>query len=618
MKKFIAFILSVFVLSVYGQDYKEIIKNVPDTKYPDASALNVFTKVDILLNDDGSFTKHYYYIKKILTYKGKTKYSDVKISYNKNFETVKLGECFSVRDGKKIPLPKEATHDNATYMTMYSPEYINQWQTVVNLPAIEPGDFIVMDYTIISKPRAYFSGIEYFQENNPYLHKEMNIAVPGKMPLYYRFQEEKIKFSKNTQNNKIIYSWYADNVPLIKDEKNTPSLRIIGRPVFYASAATWNKAIPLLFKQFNSVSYESNAVKNLLPALANSKANNETKLHKIYNYIHDNFAFKYAMNNDKYVPQPVDTVLKQRYGSSRELVALFIALAKYAGVQDVKPVFVVSQTEVKETKTFPCRNFISGIYAYYNGNLISFSQKDIKYGFAWFEDAYLFTDDNPIKTIDYHYDTKNLINKTIEISLNKDFSAKASFTKELRGKDDYRIRSQFKNETEKNRKIWFSQQINDKSISITNGPEFINIQNYEADLIIKFDAHIDNFYTTQDNYLYMQLPEIETVNLKMTGKERENPYQIYNTINVTEKYSFNNFPEGYVLIKPKKPITQSFKTDDVEMSFSISTKMENNKLIVYRKINIPATIISKEDYPKFYHFISTIQKPLNTVIFLKK
>lgn len=529
-----------------------------------------------------------------------------------------MGECFSVRDGKKIPLPKEATHDNATYMTMYSPEYINQWQTVVNLPAVEPGDYVVVDYTIESKPRAYFSGIEHFQEENPYLHKEMHISAPKSQPLYFNFNKNKIKFSKQTEKGKTIYSWTADDVPLIKDEKNKPSYLIIGRPVLYASLKSWNDAIPLLFKQFNSVDYNSDKVKKILPDLANSKMTDELKLYQIYNYIHNNFAFKYAMSDDKFVPQPVDKVLSQQYGSSRELVALFIAMAKAAGVQNVKPVFVVAQKKVKAAKTFPYRGFISYICAYHNGQLISFLQKDARFGFAWSEAAYLFTDDTPTKMIDYQFDTKNLVDKTVTISLNDDFSANANFIKELRGKDDYRIRSQFKDETEKNRKIWFSQSISDKSITITGNPEFVDIKNYEANVKIKFSAQINDFYTIQDDYLYLQLPETESVDLKMTGKERETPYQIYNTISVTEKYVFDNFPDGYTLIKPKNTITQSFKSGKDEMTFYISATMENNILFVYRKIFIPSTIVSKTDYPAFYKFISTIQKPLNTVIFLKK
>ncbi len=619
MKKILTILFSLLVITLSGQNYKELIKNVPGKeKFPDASALNVFTKIDIQMDANGSFTKHIYYIKKILTYKGKTKYSDVKITYNANFEKIKLGECFAIRDNKKISLPKEATHDNQTYMSMYSPEYINQRQTVVNMPAIEPGDFIVMDYTVVSKPRAWFSGIEHFQEGNPYLHKELNITVPNAETLTYKFQKGKVNFSKKEVGNNTVYSWSANNVPLIKDENNTPSYMIIGRPVFYSSVANWNDAVPKLFTQFQQVNYNTDAVKKLLPKIITNDESNVIKLQKIYNYIEENFVFKYSLNDDKFTPQPVDKVLKQQYGSNKELMALFLAMAHEAGIDDVQPVFAISQTDVKETKTIPCREFISGIYAYYNGTLISFFVKNLPYGFAWLNKAYLLTNDKPVKILDYNFNTKNLVNKNVNIILNNDFSATATFVKELRGSQDYTVRRQFKDQTKKNRKIWFTSHISDKSITVTEGPEFINIQNLEANLKIKYKAHIDDYYTQQGKYLYMQLPEIESINLKLTGKQRANPYKINNPISFSEQYTFNKLPKGYTLIKPKKPIKYILKTGDKEMSFSVIAKINKGKLIVNREVNIPEVIVSKENYPKLYQFISTIQKPLNTVIFLKK
>lgn len=619
MKKLITILFSLLVLAVSGQNYKELIKNAPGKdKFPNASALNVFTKIDVRLNRDNSFSKHVYYIKKILTYKGKTKYSDVKITYNANFEKIDLGDCFAVRDNEKIPLPKEAYHDNQTYMSMYSPEYINQRQTVVNMPAIEPGDFIVMDYTVTSKPRAFFSGIEQFQEENPYLHKELTITAPASKKLTYQFPNGKVLFSKTEKGDSTIYSWEANNVPLIKDEINKPSYLIIGRPVFYSSDASWSEAAPKLFKQFNSVNYQTEAVKQLMPELTNSTKSNETKLQLIYNFIEKNFVFKYSMNDDRFVPQPADKMLKQQYGSDKELLALFLAMAKEAGVEGVQPVFVLSQTHVKEAREIPCRNFISGMGAYYKGTLLSFFVKDLPYGFALFEKAWLLTDDQPVKIINYQFNTKNYVAKQVDITLKDDFSATADFTKALRGMNDFKIRRQFKDETEKNRKIWFTSQINDKSISVTQGPEFVGIQNPEAVLTIKFKARIDDFYTKQDNYLYMQLPETEKVTLRLTGKGRENPYQISQSIRSTEHYTFDNIPKGYKLIKPKKPIIYSFKTGDEEMSFSVKATLKKGKLAVERIVYIPATIVSTADYPQFYQFISSIQKPLNTVVFLKR
>ena len=128
----------------------------------------------------------------------------------------------------------------------------------------------------------------------------------------------------------------------------------------------------------------------------------------------------------------------------------------------------------------------------------------------------------------------------------------------------------------------------------------------------------NNFYKTQDNYIYLKLPEPEDIDVTLTGKSRETPYEIRSTYSITEKYVFENIPDGYKVIKPKTAILNTYKDQKVQMTSEISSVTEGNKVIVIRKINIPKTIISKENYPKFAKFIGEIQKPLNNMVFLTK
>ena len=454
MKKLIIVLLSIVIIVANAQDYKELIKNVPGAdKYPDASAINVFTKIDIDLSADGSFKKHVYYIKKILTYKGKRRYSDVKLDYNANIESIELGECFSIRDGEKIAIPKEAIHDNGTFMTMYSPEYINERQKVVNFPAIEPNDYIVVDYTITKKPKDFFSGEEQMQEGNPYLRKEFTIITPKTVKLYYKYKEDKIKFSKYDKGEKTVYNWRVSEMPLIKDEKNKPSYSVIGSPIFYSTKASWEEASKIYFDQFNSVNYNIKEVAELVKAYANSKMTNELKLQKIYAYIQDNFEFKYAYNEDGLVPQDALKVLDQKFGSSKELTALFFAMAKAANVE-VKQVLLLWNSDFPEVKQVPCTKYHSGVFALYNNKVIGFRSHYMPYGTSWNSICYLVLKDNPTEIVDYKMDMSELVNKTVTVKLNKDFTADVSFKKVLVGLEDYKLRNRFKNQTEKKRKIW--------------------------------------------------------------------------------------------------------------------------------------------------------------------
>ncbi len=618
MKKLIIILISTIITSAFAQDYKELIKNVPNSdKYPEASAINVFTKIDINVSADGTSKKHVFYIKKILTYKGKNRYSDVKLDYNANIETVELGECFSVRDGKKIDIPKEAIHDNGTYLTMYSPEYINQRQKVVNFPAIEPNDFIVVNYTITQKPNSFFSGIEQMQEENPYLKKVFSIAFDKNMQINYSSSKD-ISLNKSEKANKTVYTWTVENIPAIKDEKNKPNLSIIGKPIFYSAKANWADAANVYFKQFNSVDYNIKDVAFLVKDYKDSKMSNEQKLQKIYAFIQDNFEFKYALLEDGLTPQEPKKVLNQKFGSSKELTALFIAMAKAANIE-IKPVLVIYNTDIPQYKNTACSDAITTVYAYYNGTLIGLHSQYMPFGTTWFEKAYLIFNDNTGKLIDYKIDTKSTISRNINIKLNKDFTANADFTKTLKGKEDFKLRRSFKNETEKKRKIWFTSDISDKSINVIGEPAFKNLDNYNKNLEISFKAKINNFYKTQDNYIYLKLPNPEEIDIQLTGKNRENPYEIHDTYNITEKYVFENIPQGYTIIKPKAGIINTYKDDKIEMSFEISSIItKDGKIIITRNIVIPKTIISKENYPKFAKFISEIQTPLNNMVFLAK
>ncbi len=621
MKKLISILLAVFYISVSAQDYKEYIKNVPgQDKYPEASAINVITKVDIILNEDGSFEKHVFYIKKILNYKGKSKYSDVKIDYNANYSTIDLGKCFTVRDNKKIRLPKEAVHDNETYMTTFSPEYINQRQQVINFPAIESGDFVVLNYTLKSKPRAYFSGYEHMMEENPYLEKDLTIKTPKNVNLKYFFDDGKVKFNKKEEKNQIIYSWKIENAPLIKNEKNKPSYLIIGSPVYYSTADNWNDASKILFNEFNSTDYNTNEVKDLAKKITSGINDDNSKLLCIYNYINKNFVFKNSMTDDKFTPEPAEKILKQKYGSNKDLTALFLALANEAGVNSCNPVFILSDNSqyLKQMREIPCKDFISDIAIYNDGKLISFSQKDYPYGFANTEKTYLIVENKIPQVVEYKYNKDILISKTVNIKLNDDLSSDAYFETEYAGGEDYRLRQEFKDKTEKRRKIWFTSNIKDKSIIVNKGPEFINIQDLSKPLKIKFDASVANYYTKQDNYIYFKLPESEKIDLTMTGLERENPYQIYDNIFIKETYIIDNLPKDYNVIKPKNDINETYKDEKTEIKFSVSSKLTGDKLVIIREIYIPQAIISKDNYPKFYTFISNIQKPMNIMIFLRK
>jgi len=69
-------LISIFIISLignvnlYADRIDDLIKNVPGLEqYKDASAIHVFTEVEMDVKDDYSYTQHVFSIRKILNYK---------------------------------------------------------------------------------------------------------------------------------------------------------------------------------------------------------------------------------------------------------------------------------------------------------------------------------------------------------------------------------------------------------------------------------------------------------------------------------------------------------------------------------------------------------------------
>ena len=110
----VIFLIPLFAnVNLYPDRIDDLIKNVPGSeKYKDASAIHVFTGIEIEVKEDYSYAEHVFSIRKILNYKCKKEYSDVTLSYNADYEKIEPGKCFSIDpSGKRIPIPENQIND---------------------------------------------------------------------------------------------------------------------------------------------------------------------------------------------------------------------------------------------------------------------------------------------------------------------------------------------------------------------------------------------------------------------------------------------------------------------------------------------------------------------------
>jgi hypothetical protein len=620
MKKIFIILLTIIPILVLAEfNYQDYLKSTPGLEeYPNAYAINVLTKVEMEIAADGSYDKHVSYLKKILTYKGKKKYSDISIVYDANHETIELGDCFTIdTEGNKIDLPKEAVHDSEHSLTVQSPEYINLRETIINMPAIEPGFSIVVNYTIHNKRQDYVGGIEHMMEENPYLKKRFQVTLPEGEPFYYDFPNdvEQLSFEKVQKDGNDVYTWKIEDSNFILAENNSPSLLITGCPIVYSTAKNWQELGGFLQEKFESNLVLTNKISEQTATVLEGLQSKKAKLTALYNYLAENYIIKPAnLVDQSFVSQPPQQTFVQKYGSERDLIALFLTMAKAANIQEIYPAVILAENNMVSNLQVnnAVRNFFSQMAVYWEGKLLRIGDDKMPFLYAGVENANVLVLKEKPELVKYSYSSGYLVEKEIECDLQKTGSAQLSYKNIYHGSRDYQFRRNFKNEPPQKRMIWFAQNMSDKSSFIIQEPEFLHIDELEKPLQIHYATRNDDFYVEQDEFIYFKLPAAG-VPLQVSLNTRTTPFQNYEFFTLKETFVVQGLPEDYELLKPQE-LSEVFE----DFNYNVQVEQSAGQLLVTRTIHFPQSIIPVQNYADFKKFISKLKQPLNMMVFVKK
>ncbi|MDP8211611.1 MAG: DUF3857 and transglutaminase domain-containing protein [Candidatus Stygibacter australis] len=625
MKKLII-ILALFIhitLIFAVSDYSAYLDNeIGIDDYPNASAINIYTEINLSVNEDYSYDYSVFYIKKILTYMGKKRYSDVKFEYCADYEEIEFGDCCTINsEGVRIEIPEEALHDSEVYWTLLSPEYVNQWEKIINYPEIEPGSYIIVNYTEKNNRKDYVSGIEHLMEENPYLEKKFTVTYPETINMYIDPLRvvDNLEIEKANEMGFIKETFTIKNAELIPSEMDSPDYVYTGCPIAYSSEKDWVDLSSKIFEEFNSGIEITDQITEISREITMGINDERGKVFAIYDYLARNYTTKMSfLYTQEFKPEPQKKVLERKYGSQRDIVALFLGLAKAAGIDDCYPVLQLDSNlryHNIQDKTV-LRDFISQINVWWDNTLLLPGNDSLPFGYAGIESCNIIIGKKKPVFTEYAYDSSKLISKKTICKAISDNEYAIDYLITYSGSQDSQYRSQFRNESEENTKIWFSNQLGDKSSILSAGPEFINLEDLNTNVELKYTTKVKGFLIRQGTYAYFTLP-LEKIELSVGAQKRVLPYQIERTFSCEEEFVIENIPTDLKVIKPEKGTKDVFKFGKQKISYSIDIKHNNDTIIFRRIIEIPEGIIPVDDYGEFRDFVNDMNNPTNSVIFME-
>lgn len=472
----------------------------------------------ITLHSINSWTESYKGVKKVLTYKGKIEGSEVKLSYNPEWETVKIENVIVTSpDGKKHKVSKNEINIMDAPWIGSAPRYPKENILVATLPGIEIGSTIEVEITKTSKNQPFYSDLYSFQEFNPITDKEITLKIPNNLKLKFdKYNFTGINETITKKNNFTTYKWSTKNQPAIQHELQLPPTWTF-LPCVLVSTASWETYSKSILEKLEKATENQPITKQQTDLLLKNINSGYEKIKTIRDFV----ATHIRPAGPSFVDLPLsaisnaDKTLRDGYGNNADTAILLVTMLKYAGF---KPKFLLTSNipaTVKQITTpvinTPQRSFFKNV-------IVRITTSDNKCIYLNDTDEYselgttgsennlaLNLKDGKTTTIEPQKDKNTKSEISYNIKLSDDSNAIVEVTKKYFGNYYNSLNRSFSQMRPEDRKRYFQGLVADLSQSAVPIKElYTDFSQYPG--MERFAVKIDNFSIVDGNYYYFTSP----------------------------------------------------------------------------------------------------------------
>ena len=566
------------------------------------------------------------YVKRILTYSGKKNEAEVKIGYNPACEEAKLLRGVVVsKSGERKEISTNEINVMDAGWNASAKRYTGGKVLVANLPGVDIGSTIEVEYQVVAKVKPFISGFEAFQLFDDLDKKDFRLTAPRglKVQTFLTGNSGMVKAETNSSSGLQSYLWQTKKVPALPAEPQLPPEWVYMPGVqFYAGDA---KAY---LRELRSV-MEDRAGKC---ARAREKGRQiarraETKLEAL-TAIRDFIEKSIRLAGPSFTELPLselsaaDTTLSDGYGHAADRAILFHAMLSAAGF---KPEFVLASSLpaiagiTNVTSSFPLpqsfqaplvRVLVGGTAYYLNDTdqyaHLGATAHDGRLGIA-------LSSQRP-EIIHATKDCRDKTETVYSLAISDDGTTRVGFSRYYYGMD-YGVKHKFLAELPPEERRRYFQEI---VSGVAQGARPL------GDLITKFNEYpgleqftveIDNYSVVDGKYLYFDLPF--TPNLFAPGADRRSlPLFISQEKQSTVRTEIN-LPPGFqqIAIAPR---SENLAAPGGGGKARIASNNGAGQYVITHTLETSPAIVSAKDYPDMLKLEAALENKSAKVFLLEK
>jgi len=618
-------------IQAYSLDFNELIRSSPDnTRFPDANAIIILSEKSYELLDSRKATESTSYLVKVLNNKGREKYSDHKVPFNKEKEELSLTQAGTYRkDLTFVDIEKKAINDVTPVELANAAIYANFLNRVFSLPVVDPGSTIYMSFkkNISLSSDDNLSDTVYFQFDEPLMKKVLTIVLPNDRKLVYKVinMNRSMQIEKGDKTTK--YTLTVTEMPQIRREESMPPMSEVASKVLFSTSTNWDDAAKPLRDVFFKACTVTPEISSFVGELTKDCRTTEEKQRAISLFVAQKVrSISLPLGYDGYKPHNAEIVLKNKYGDCRDKTVLFVTMLKAAGIEAYPALLNSDYTPIeKEVPTL--KQFDTIIVALPSDKGYRFLNpygEESQYGFidcyvGW-EALVVKPDKSVFSPVIALADIESKAENTIEGTLDEKGDFDGELSSKLYGIYDTAARGTFTNLRGKKTGMYFEQRAEEFCPEAKDkGHQNSDPIDLTKNMAVKLALTGERFAVVQGSMMLIKIPRVPFAFARPlytpSLAKRIYPY-VLGTCS-ENSYTFRiKLPAGY------KPIymPESSKETESYGSFERSCTYDAaaSQLVFSRTITNVQNLVAPEQYPLFKKHLEEMELVQNNLIILKK
>ena len=477
------------------------------------------SRKEMTVTDAHSSTLKISYSKRILTYAGKIRESEVKVPFNPACQTASLTRGVVIsKTGQRQEISAGEINLMDAGWNASAKRYTGEKILVANLPGVEIGSTIEVSFEITNKDRPFVSGFESFQLPDELEQKSFALTAPAGLEIHQRISGSAslIKAEHSEQGGQQTFRWQAEHVPALPDEPQLPPEWAYNSGVGYFAGDMSSYLKELNATMLNRSEQRSKAAAQAAQLAAKTKIPGKLELLTV---LRDFVAKSIRLAGPSFTELPLrelsaaDTTLADGYGHAADRAILLHAMLSAAGFQpefvlasDLPPIAGITNVAL----AFPLpRSFehplvrvvVDGVAYYLND-----TDQYAKLGSTAFDGRLgLVLSSQASEVIHAVPGCENKVQTDYTLAPDNTGRTRVSVTRRYYGADYNEKNRYFSELPPEERRRYFQEIVSD----LAQGARAVGGLTTRFDLypgLEQFTADVDNYSVLDGNYFYFDLP----------------------------------------------------------------------------------------------------------------